>query len=197
MSTKTSQVAGILCVARTGYRTSDNASKCLTEISECVNNGQITGAHLGIGGIVGAFGGIGNDAAEGDAGIISRCTNNGNIRSWHLSMTGGIIGYATSARGPLTVTQCRNNGNISHSFPANYQDDGYRSHIGGIIGRAEDIFEKSGKITLEQCVSTGSIQSDRPEYSKIADQIGSVVMIPDATPTPKFEKESMLSISQR
>lgn len=132
------------------YRTANGQT---ATVSNCNNYGNVSGTSQGIGGVVGlssavvkgcsnsgtvsctagsSVGGI--VGQQNDAGSISNCTNTGNVTGGSASANygaGGIVGWVrytneTSAypvQNIITVTDCRNSGNIKAM-----------SGAGGIVG---------------------------------------------------------------
>ncbi len=96
-------------------------------ISNCVNNGNITGATTGNGGILG----LSEEAAKV---TITNCVNNGNLQcGWGC---GGIVGDTYG-----TVTNCVNNGTVSAP-----------GDLGGIVGKTHG--EVSGCVNNGKVIGT-------------------------------------------
>ena len=92
-------------------------------ISQCLNEGKVSGSAIGTGGIVGGT----------NRAIISNCTNRGEVEGGtamlgnHIDKTGGIAGSI----GIGTISDCINEGVIKGP-----------SSVGGIVGQNDGIIER-------------------------------------------------------
>ena len=96
---------------------------------DCVNNGDISGTGLHVGGI----------CASGGASTFSGCENNGNITNTstsNSSSTAGIVAINYSE-----LINCKNTGSITG-----------RINVGGIVG-----LDNTTSLDIEKCYSTGDI----------------------------------------
>ena len=129
-------------------------------ISDCVVSGQINGNNYNnyrnapgcgtLGGIVASMG-------QAEDGTIKNCVNNATISGGYATNTntaqyptiGGIlamIGNIGAATGALTVTNCKNNGTLTHINGG---------AIGGIIGKIVN----PGILDVNTCENTGAINA--------------------------------------
>ena len=122
------------------------------QLLQCVNTGSVTGSTR-IAGIVGSA-----NTTHG-ASVIEGCENRGSVRATteESGIAGGILGWGVDpnlefrgeASGSLTITKCRNSGNV----------DVASGTAGGILSRlmigGYDFF-----IEITQCENTGVIHSD-------------------------------------
>ena len=122
------------------------------QLQQCVNTGSVTGS-TEIAGIAGSA-----NTTHG-ASVIEGCENRGNVTATteEAGTAGGILGlgvnptlcYKDGDSGSLTITKCRNSGNVSVASGT----------AGGILSRlmmgGYDFF-----IEITQCENTGAIHSD-------------------------------------
>lgn len=122
------------------------------QLQQCVNTGSVTGSTR-IAGIAGSA-----NTTHG-ASVIEGCENRGNVTATteEAGTAGGILGwgvdptlcYKDGDSGSLTITKCRNSGNVSVASGT----------AGGILSRlmmgGYDFF-----IEITQCENTGVIHSD-------------------------------------
>ena len=99
---------------------------------------------------------------------ISDCWSNCTITSTRKRI-GGIVGYCGGYE--VTISHCFNTGNLSYIG----DDKGY---IGGILGLAclanSGSFEGVGSVTVEDCLTTGCVISNKTTDNTIGGVIGCV-----------------------
>ena len=154
-----SNVGGIIgnCISDNGPCTIENNVNMGTVIYS-----DLTGHHLNIGGIAGY---LNSYSSRGYKAIVKNCVNYGPVihsgTSWS-SRLGGIVGHsdgsAYSSSHVVLISNCINYGTIAHSGTSSNV-----FYLGGIVGEIE-------YTTIENCVSSGKISSDKTSY----DYIGSI-----------------------
>ena len=122
-------------------------NKDWTNVTSCVNKGNVTGEGQAVGGIVGYQGCPRNGA---DWGAIDKCVNEGNVTS-KLYRAGGILGASlsrfTTAR--YTIRNCVNKGTVSAPIVA-----------GGIAGWMRVAYPAGsapGFQKIHNCLNTGDV----------------------------------------
>ena len=97
----------------------------------------------GTGGIVGGYYGSGCNA------VFDSCVNLADIHS--TRNVGGIIGYSKTYSGSITISNCRNHGEIN-CYENTSSPGG--SYIGGIVGQ---LYYQSSDMKIYACMNTGDI----------------------------------------
>ncbi|MBE6680292.1 MAG: hypothetical protein E7598_07220, partial [Ruminococcaceae bacterium] len=144
-------------------------------VTGCQNTGDVTSSADTVGGIIGYHYGHGTGTV-----VISGCKNTGTISSTYTdnaANVGGIVGKSDQKAGPVTITQCLNEGDVSGYF-----------HVGGIIGlfTGQDVNATTENYSLTECKNTGAISTTRTSNSYtggIAGQISNVGNISDCLNT--------------
>ena len=122
-------------------------NKDWTNVTSCVNKGNVTGEGQAVGGIVGYQGCPRNGA---DWGAIDKCVNEGNVTS-KLYRAGGILGASlsrfTTAR--YTIRNCVNKGTVSAPIVA--------AGIAGWMRVAYPAASAPGFQKIHNCLNTGDV----------------------------------------
>ncbi len=157
-----------------GYRYVGGIIGCIDEsvnVLNCYNNANVIATYENAGGIAGAVDIYYND---GDVYFIN-CTNKGYVYSEYT--VGGIVGYAYCSNSNINISGCQNKGiiegiccvggiggyvvlgviedclNDGHIIIAeDVNDDWEITQGGGILGESDGV-------TLENCISTGTVDS--------------------------------------
>lgn len=121
-----------------------------TTVSNCINQGKVTGTGSYTGGIVGAAHNVWSRPNSTGANLTS-CTNKGEVTG--TSEVGGIVGYTDRA----VITSCNNEGNVIGT--GNYG-------TGGIVGcdiynPRYFIFNPGMGSTMTSCVNSGDVSAPR------------------------------------
>lgn len=142
------------------------------EISGCINLGEVGGPTAG--GIAGYILNVGSsDKSITDQDtvsiIIRQCFNAGVISGAAdgNGSLGGVVGYATSYRAPVRMTDLYNVGEIQHKAE-------YGLGVGGLVGRLSNSSSSDAEqfdITLENSYSTGKITSSLKETGGVVGDI--------------------------
>ncbi|MDO4314197.1 MAG: S-layer homology domain-containing protein [Oscillospiraceae bacterium] len=124
-------------------------AEATVSVTECINNGQVTGMRGCIGGIAG-FG----------KGKFQNCANKATVNHQAYSgekhysgYIGGIVGLLDSAY----VDGCTNNGTVA--------GEQYFAYVGGVIGSAEGYISSSGQGNhmIENCANHGAVAGCREQ----------------------------------
>ena len=156
-------VGGIL--ADISYLTLEEKNSNHFTISNCTNNGDVTGKGDFAGGIVGKIGMTTTDVdmvkmvmTEGDTGLIENCKNTGKITiatgDKKTGFAGGIAGNWNAPISKCEVKGCTNTGEIASADDGSVNDNPeivYESGVGGIIGLSHD------NVKLEKCKNSGKL----------------------------------------
>lgn len=119
-------------------------------ISDCVNNGDVLSDYdYGVGGIAAV---ILNTGHEGEALVIEECVNNGDVTGEYL--VGGLFGYISNWRCPVTVARCVNTGTVAAGSTA-----------GGIVG---EIYAQEDALEIVDCQNEGTVTADSAPAGGIA-----------------------------
>ncbi len=125
-------------------------------MSECINNGQITGE---LGGITGVawMGGIVGETQSGNGEIaILRCTNHGSLYGSECTDCGGIVSIASvDGAGSVRLEWSTNTGNIESSSE-------WSTNIGNGDGYGYGICRiqcPDNKVTIKNCVNQGRVKA--------------------------------------
>lgn len=120
----TQKVGGIVGIASNGGTYA---------ISDCANNGSVSGGSDGVAGIVGF---------AGTAGTLSNCQNHGSVGSGSERYAAGIVAYHSAGKA-ITITSCSNTGAIKGNAAA------------GIYGIVSNV--NSATATMTGCTNSGEI----------------------------------------
>lgn len=127
-----------------------------SQISDCINKGDVTSTVPWVGGIVGYLIGNGNDSQ------ISGCINEGKInatRTGQLSYwIGGIVGMIEIGNNgaKAVVSDCVNNGSVTEGSSSNG-----KYAVGGIVGTMESRKDvDSGEVTIINSSNNGAIEGN-------------------------------------
>ena len=156
-------VGGIL--ADISYLTLEEKNSNHFTISNCTNNGDVTGKGDFAGGIVGKIGMTTSDVdmvkivmTEGDTGLIENCKNTGKITASagdkKTAFAGGIAGLWNTPITKCEVKNCSNSGEIATVDDGSVNDNPeivYESGVSGIIGLSND------NVKLEKCKNSGKL----------------------------------------
>ena len=156
-------VGGIL--ADISYLTLEEKNSNHFTISNCTNNGDVTGKGDFAGGIVGKVGMTTSDVdmvkivmTEGDTGLIENCKNAGKITistgDKKTGFAGGIAGNWNAPISKCEVKNCSNSGEIASADDGSVNDNPeivYESGVAGIIGLSHD------NVKIENCKNTGNL----------------------------------------
>lgn len=141
----------------------DNTQKTLNtvEISNCSNEGAVTGNNLYVGGLVGYLA----------YGNLIKCSNSGAVKS--TVFVGGLAGYSYQG----SILDCTNSGNIEATYTAGYfysnrkwygaskatWNADYRGGAAGITAYAQNI-------TMKRCSNSGTITG----VNKVGGVVGTI-----------------------
>ena len=151
ITSSNANVGGLLGYAYALIRTTENGEmnqsrllKCDVVMTDCVNNGNITGYNY-----------VGGLAAGGEVEFtFTDCVNNAEVVSVQ-NFAGGLVGYAgTSIQNPEaihTFENCVNNGDVT----------AHRQYAGGIIAYAKD------NVTFVECVNTAAVGGEDVSLAKL------------------------------
>ncbi|MGM9643286.1 MAG: hypothetical protein ACI3XI_08765, partial [Eubacteriales bacterium] len=126
-------------------------------ISNCTNNGEITGKDQ-----VGGFAGWADRGTASTITVIN-CVNNGTV-NMAGNYGGGIVGRGSE--GTNVFTNCTNNGALNC----------YKSQFGGVVGYVKH----AGDLTITGCVNTG-VPSDYDTTDTNYPNFGGIVGVTDAS----------------
>ncbi len=121
-------------------------------ISNCINNADITGNINYVGGITGQFAESATNTNNTTCTAnITNCQNNGNLKGTYA--VGGISAYMYYAHNELIITDCQNTGTITATSGTGKGDD-VTYLCGGIVGYAR---ANNANITVKTSENSGEV----------------------------------------
>ena len=148
-----SGVGGIVGIA---IESSNGSNRGVTQITSCVNDGPVTGAGVGVGGILGLKTAFLNSV---QTGFIDKCVNNGAIEG-KLYRAAGILGMCwerfTSTK--FTVRNSVNHGTVKAPFV-----------VAGIVAWMSHLYPDANSDKCRECIincyNDGTILYDKTAYA--------------------------------